>query len=240
MTVKEHYDHHLGDIYSWMSGDFETRQQEFRNFLQNNGIYPQSSQTAIDLGSGHGIQSVALARSGYQVIAVDFNEQLLKELATNSSGLPVRIVDGDILNLQAFANETPELILCWGDTLTHLRDIEAIRQFIADCSSILVPGGYLLLSFRDYSMPLSGDSRFIPVKSDESRILTCCLDYGKTHVSVTDILHFKTKHGWQQKVSSYQKVRISPAEIESFLLQDGLAVTFQDMQPGMTRFIARK
>ncbi|MEI6681326.1 MAG: class I SAM-dependent methyltransferase [Bacteroidota bacterium] len=240
MTVKEHYDHHLGDLYSWMSGDFETRKQEFRDFLETNGIHPGSSKIALDLGCGHGIQSVALAGTGYEVIAVDFNRQLLDELALNSSGLPVKIVDGDILDLSAYAKDKPELILCWGDTLTHLQDTGTIRQFLSDCSSILVPGGSLLLSFRDYSTPLSGDSRFIPVKSDESRILTCCLDYGKTHVMVTDILHFHTNEGWRQKVSSYYKVRIAPNEIIRILEQNDLSIIFRDIMFGMTRLIARK
>lgn len=46
-----------------------------------------------------------------------------------------------------------------------------------------------LLSFRDYSVPLQDEKRFIPVRSDEGRILTCFLEYSEDSVLVHDILH---------------------------------------------------
>lgn len=80
MTVKEHYDNHLGHIYSWMTGDFQTKCNEFRNFLTDNFILPSTNKIAIDLGAGHGLQSIPIAEIGFQVLAVDFNQQLLDEL----------------------------------------------------------------------------------------------------------------------------------------------------------------
>ena len=76
MSVKEHYDRHLGKFYSWMAGDFEAEQSLFQKFLYENKIVPASSKKAIDLGAGHGIQSVSLAMMGFEVTAVDFSEQL--------------------------------------------------------------------------------------------------------------------------------------------------------------------
>jgi hypothetical protein len=35
MTVKEHYDQHLGNFYAWMSGDFTEKQREQKNFGRN-------------------------------------------------------------------------------------------------------------------------------------------------------------------------------------------------------------
>ena len=76
MTTKEHYDKHLGNFYSWMTGDFESTQKEFLDFLYEHGLFPSSTKIALDLGAGHGIQSIPLARLGFQVKAVDFNQQL--------------------------------------------------------------------------------------------------------------------------------------------------------------------
>lgn len=205
MTVKEHYDRHLGNFYSWMTGDFETKRKEFQEFLSSHGVLPGSTKKAIDLGAGHGIQSVALANLGFDVTAVDFNEQLLKELDFHTMGMRVNIIYDDIRMVTRFKNLRPELIVCWGDTLTHLDDRTDIKKFLKDVSSVLEPGGKFLLSFRDYSTALSGDSRFIPVKNDASRILTCVLDYQEEFVTVTDLLHERTENGWQQKVSSYRK-----------------------------------
>lgn len=222
-----------------MTGDFPERTSEFKKFLADNSIIPNSNKVAIDLGAGHGIQSVPLAELGFNVIAVDFNDQLLSELTSNSKGLNILAINSDIRNIKSFADH-PELIVCCGDTLTHLDSKMEIESFISDIADSLCMEGRLILSFRDYSMPLTGISRFIPVKSDENKILMCILDYETEFVEVTDLLHEKTKSGWQQKVSSYRKVRLKTDEIVSILESCNLSITFNQIVNRLTTIIAVK
>lgn len=238
--VKEHYDKHLGNFYTWMSGDFHTNQEEFLHHLRELLLFPQGNGAALDLGAGHGIQAVALARSGYTVKAVDFNLQLLSELRQHAQGLPVEAIEGDILEVKSYVSPPPELVICWGDTLTHLPSRQEVVRFLQDICEVLAAPGRLLLSFRDYSQPLEGDSRFIPVKSDNQRILTCFLEYEPEFVRVTDLLHEKAEEGWMQKVSSYTKVRITPAEVVSVIESMGLKVAHQDLLRGLVRIVAQK
>jgi len=195
---------------------------------------------ALDLGAGHGIQSISLAKLGYTVKAIDFNKPLLSELEHNRRQLAVTGINDDIRQVKKYADPKPEVIICWGDTLTHLESLEEVRQFIIDCCDSLTDNGTLLLSFRDYSTALIGDNRFIPVKSDDTKILTCCLDYEDDRVRVTDLLHVKTEQGWQQKVSSYYKVRLSPKDIVDVIVECGLAVTFNEVINRMITLIAVK
>ena len=46
------------------------------------------------------------------------------------------------------------------------------------------------------------------VKNDDSRILTCFLEYFPHHVMVHDILYEKQGGKWIQKVGSYPKLRL--------------------------------
>jgi 2-polyprenyl-3-methyl-5-hydroxy-6-metoxy-1,4-benzoquinol methylase len=240
MTVKEHYERHLGNFYSWMAGDFETKRKEFQDFLSSHGITPRSTKRALDLGAGHGIQSVAMAHLGFDVTAVDFNEQLLKELDLHTMGMRVNIIRDDIRSVSRFGNLRPELIVCWGDTLTHLDDKEDVKRFIKDVCSVLEPDAKFLLSFRDYSTELTGAKRFIPVKSDDTRILTCFLEYDHDFVSVTDLLYEKIDHGWQQKVSSYRKVRVASSQVIELLGRNGMSIIENQIIQGMIALIAQK
>lgn len=239
MTVKEHYDQHLGQVYSWMAGDFSERTGEFKKFLTDHSIIPNSNKVALDLGAGHGIQSIPLAELGFSVIAVDFNEQLLSELKSYSKGLHILAKNADIRNIKRLA-DYPELIVCCGDTLSHLDSKQEIELFIANIADSLCMEGKLILSFRDYTEPLTGTNRFIPVKSDENKILTCILDYKTGFVEVTDLLHEKTESGWQQKVSSYRKVRLKTDEIVSMLEGCSLKITFNQIVNRLTTIIAVK
>ncbi|MEN7549435.1 methyltransferase domain-containing protein [Rapidithrix thailandica] len=240
MTVKEHYDTHLGNFYSWMAGDFTSKQKDFQQFLEKQKLTPTLSKIALDLGAGHGIQSVALGNLGFQVKALDFNKQLLSELQTNRQDLPIEIIEADIRSVENYEDLQPELIVCWGDTLTHLDNTTEVKEFIENCAKTLIPKGKLLLSFRDYTFELKGDKRFIPVKQDGEKILTCFLEYETERVRVTDLLYEKNGKGWEQKVSSYYKVRISPQEVEKTLVENGLTLRISQSINGLRMILAEK
>jgi hypothetical protein len=239
-TVKEHYDTHLGNFYSWMMGDMTNRQNEFQNFLIEHELLPHITKNAIDLGSGHGIQTVPLAKVGYSVKSLDFNIQLLNELAANTKDMNVEICRTDIREINRFYGFNPELIVCCGDTLLHLDNKQDIEQLIHGAAGILVESGKLLLTFRDYSTPLTGNSRFIPAKSDENRILTCILDYETDFINVTDLLYEKNTDGWEQKISFYRKVRIKQDEIVKIIERNNMTVQYNQTVNRMITIIACK
>lgn len=240
MNAKEHYDNHLGKVYSWMVGDFEGQREQFKAFLLEQGLTPQASKNAVDLGAGHGVQSVALAEVGYRVLAVDFNRQLLAELRANAKDREVATYMGDIRDIKKFSCDKPELILCWRDTLLHLNNKQEVEALIADVSEVLNDGGKAVFSFRDYSTPLRGTDRFINVRSDDHRILTCVLDFEADFVAVTDVLYEKRNGAWTQKVSAYRKVRLLPADVIGLLASNRLTVTFNETVKGLTTIIAQK
>jgi SAM-dependent methyltransferase len=226
--VKEHYDKHLSNFYSWMAGDFELLQESQGNFFAQHNILPGSTAAAIDLGAGHGAQSTALAKLGFHVTAIDFSAQLLAELGRNSRSLPVETVEDDIRNVSKYSYLKPELIVCMGDTLTHLESADEVERLVNDCAAMLQPGGRLVLSFRDYTRELKGNDRFIPVKNDGNRILTVFLEYFPGKVSVTDLLFERSGQSWEQKVSTYDKLRLDASEVSKLMVKAGLKVEFNE------------
>lgn len=213
MNAKDHYDNHLGSFYSWMVGDFEEKSREQEIFFKENHIAPTSNKVAFDLGAGHGLQSIALSRLGLSVKSVDFNKQLLDELALRKNTFDIEIIHDDILNYVKMASDQAELIVCMGDTLTHLESLQHVSVLLSEISKHLIQRGKVIFSFRDLTTELRNEQRFIPVKSDEHKILTCFLEYFPDYVLVHDILHEKKEGKWIQKVSAYPKLRLNATAI---------------------------
>ncbi len=196
-TVAEHYAQHLGSIYLWMAGGPEVALQAGGAEIEALNLPLAQGAAVFDLGAGFGMHSIPLARTGARVTAIDTSAELLHTLADLGGNLPIKPVNDDLLAFQSYITEAPSAILCMGDTITHLPELGAVDRLIASAAAELLPGGLFIASFRDYSVPFVGDQRFIPVRSDDTRILTCFLEYEPQAVIVHDILHQRTSEGWQ-------------------------------------------
>jgi SAM-dependent methyltransferase len=250
--VRRHYDKHLAAYYEWLAGDFEALCEEQRAFFAAKHIVPLARGTAsralaVDLGAGHGIHSIALAELGFHVKAVDFSRQLLDALGARAGqrGLEVEAWLDDIRNVGALVDiGSADVMLCMTDTIAHLASFDEVEIFILQCWSALRPGGKLVLSFRDYCVAFKGADRFIPVRSDDSRIATCILEYDDnedTYVTVTDQLYDRGEDGaWTQHVSSYRKLRVTEKTIERCLERCGFSISSKDTIRRMLYVIAEK
>lgn len=239
-TVAEHYERHLGPIYVWMAGGAEAALRAGSAEIEALKLPVARGDVLLDLGAGFGMHSIPLARKGARVTAIDTSAELLRTLTNLRGDLPVQAVNDDLLDFQRHIVETPSAILCMGDTITHLPDFGAVGKLVERASGELPPGGVLVVSFRDYSVPLSGDQRFIPVRSDEARILTCFLEYEAEAVLVHDILHERTSEGWQTRVGRYRKLRLSPERLIDRLQSNGFNVRREAGMRGMVRLVAQR
>lgn len=240
-TVREHYENLLADLYGWMSGEREAVFERNAEFFKSQKIVPQTTKFAVDLGAGNGFQTIPLARSGFSVSAVDLSVKLLRELKNQAGNLDVQIIEDDLLNFPSYCSTEPELIVCMGDTLTHLESSEKVSELIEKVSENLFVGGKFILSFRDYvSFELRGNQRFIPVRSDEEKIFTCFLEYEAETICVHDLLYTRREGEWEFQLSSYRKLRLDPNWIKNKLEQANLEIISESSNSGMIYLIAQK
>jgi hypothetical protein len=237
-SVQDHYSQHLGPVYAWMAGGIDSATQLGAEELEDLGIVPSASGLAVDLGAGFGMHSIPLARKGFKVLAIDSCVALLDELNAQKGKAPIEAVNDDLQWFHRHLSARPELVLCMGDTLTHLESEEAVSGLIKSIAAELPSGGRFVMTFRDYSTPLTAEKRFIPVRSDDNRILTCFLEYSESHVKVHDILHERDGNVWNLSVSAYQKLRLSPKWLARMLEETGFAVKQDTGASGMVRFLA--
>ena len=127
-SVKEHYDNLLASCYSWMCGGSDLKLKENRAFFLDHGIRPAHSAAAVDLGAGSGFQAIPLAEAGFKVTAIDVSGELLAQLNKAVGKLPIRTVQDDLLSFTEYSPEKIELIVCMGDTLTHLKALADVKE----------------------------------------------------------------------------------------------------------------
>lgn len=239
-TVKEHYDRFLAQQYAWMAGDFAVNVEKNRAFLAGQGIRPSGAGQAVDLGAGCGFMAIPLLEAGFFVTAVDFCKPLLDELRLHATSPHVRTVAGDVMDFPLWAGRDPELIVCMGDTLTHLLDTETVVRLIRQCHAELVPDGKLILSLRDYSREDAGSVVVIPVRRDADRIFLCRLEYQADHVGVTDVLYSRESGSWERSCGEYRKLRIAPGFLERELERAGFRIEKNSVGEGHIAIIAQK
>lgn len=240
-TAQEHYERFLGAIYSWMIGDVNIALERKRHFFRQIEIDSIPKGLAVDLGCGSGLQSIPLVELGFSVLAIDTCVELLAELRSNTHSLPIEIIQDNLLNFAKYLNQPAQLIICMGDTLTHLESLAAVQTLIKSASQVLVEEGLLVFTFRDYlSAELQTEQRFIPVRSDDTKILTCFLEYYQDFVVVYDLLYHKEGTQWKLSTSSYRKLRLDKNWLIQQMKDSKLTVVQETVEKGLVSLVIKK
>lgn len=240
-SAKQHYENLLAKHYSWMFGDFEKQVEENVNWFKKHAILPKSNPKAIDFGCGSGFQSFALAELGFKVTAVDFSQSLLDELKDRDEMGAIEVIQSDIMNPENYLYKAPfELVVCMGDTLSHLSSNQSLYNFFRIASDIIESEGYLILSFRDHSTELSGVDRFIPVQNDPDKIMTVFLEYESDYVLVHDLIYQRNGESWKFEKSVYKKVRVSADQVKTHLEKTNFGIKHIRSEQGVVHIIAVK
>jgi len=230
-TVQEHYDTHLAEHYDWMFGvPLESKVAE-QKILLHEILGTETHGAAVDLGCGSGFQTLALADLGYEVLAMDISARLLRDLRARVGSRRISVKHANVLTLDSLvAKESVSVAVCMGDTLTHLSSRHEVSRLFQSASRALQPGGRFIVTYRDLAEgELKGLDRFIAVRSDERRVMTCFLEFETPEtVVVHDLINTRDAEGqWTLHKSSYTKLRLPVAWVAAELGAAGLSISDQ-------------
>ena len=101
----------------------------------------------LEIGAGTGRYSIALAREGMDVTAVELVESNLAVLKKNCEGIEgIRAYQGDATDLSRFEDQSFDVTLVLGP-LYHLYETEDVRKAIDEAIRVTKKGGVILFAF---------------------------------------------------------------------------------------------
>lgn len=245
-AVARHYREFLGEHYRWTVAGAGEPEARARLWLDARALL--GARRVLDLGAGFGAHTSPLAQAGAEVTAVDLDAGLLEQLREGLGDAEDRVtaVPAELVAwLEAETGSTSEgfdLVLCVGDTLTHLPDAAHVGRLLRGVGRRLTGDGVLVLAWRDNSGPLpQGTARFLPVARERSRSMHCFLEeVDADRVRVTDVLTEVADEGPRTRFSDYHKLRLGADRVRALAEAAGLELVASHLESGMTEHHYRR
>lgn len=122
-------------------------QLEYATTMEYIHRYTQLGAKVLEIGAGTGRYSIALAKEGYKVTAVEMVESNLKVLRKNSRDVKeIESHQGDALNLSRFKDNQFDVTLLFGP-MYHLYDKEDVHKAIDEAVRVTKNDGIILVAF---------------------------------------------------------------------------------------------
>jgi SAM-dependent methyltransferase len=156
MGTSQFYDD-LADYYDLIYADWEgsmARQGEGMHQMLA-AHFPQKRPgdvSVLDVSAGIGTQALPLARLGYRVTARDLSPGAIERLSREADvrGLSIDAGAADMRSVAGSLSGRFDSIICMDNAIPHLQTDEEILSTLQGFQRLLVPGGAVLVSVRDY------------------------------------------------------------------------------------------
>ena len=142
----------LSDFYNQINEDerlAQTKQGRLEYFTTMHYIHrcADKNSKVLEIGAGTGRYSIALAREGMDVTAVELVESNITELREKSRGIKnIQSFQGDATNLECFTDNSFDATLSLGP-MYHLYDEVEVNKAIDEAIRVTKPGGAILFAF---------------------------------------------------------------------------------------------
>jgi SAM-dependent methyltransferase len=216
MNSKDFYNE-ISGIYEKMI-DFEKKLKLRVDAYKN--IFPENGKV-IDIGSGIGMDSVALALNGHEVVSCDISPYMIEQVNRNAAKYNVNInteVNSfDTIGINYFGKFN--YVVSVGNTIAHLKPGE-LNKAIKKIYRLLKPGGKIFLHILNYDLIIKESKRINNIANREGMIIIRFCDFGKKDIDF-NILSFPAKNPKDFKIITTKHYPHSAQNIRSKLKEIG-------------------
>ncbi len=99
----------------------------------------------VDLACGTGIVTTRLAQAGYDMIGIDFSEEML-EIAREKSNGDILFLQQDMREMELYGTVAAMVCLC--DGMNYILEPQDLQQVFTKANNYLDPGGVLIFDLK--------------------------------------------------------------------------------------------
>jgi len=183
----------------------------------------------LDMACGSGRHSVALASLGYRVVAFDTSEGMITAARNHAKDNNVE-VEFHIADMQSFSSivdESFDVVLCLGNSLGLLPDIEVLQNVVEAVYNVLSPSGSFIFQVLNFEEILNSGFRFFPIKggitdTGEEVVFSRFYEHNDEHLSTLVATSFVKKgRDWATAISTQRVLHTNQEVVKKALISAG-------------------
>ncbi|QGU96312.1 methyltransferase domain-containing protein [Clostridium bovifaecis] len=157
------------------------------NFIKKRA---KDKKRILDLAAGTGNYSIALAKEGYDVVAIDLDSEMVRKIKEKARGKEVKIraISMDMKEVDKIEDKF-DLIFCIGNSLVHLDSKEEIEEVISKLYNLLNKDGVLIIQIINYDRIIEKNIKGLPTIDRSEKGIRFVRDYEEKDGKIL----FKTK-----------------------------------------------
>jgi len=209
--------------------DWESRLSREMPFLLSL-IENTEKPRVLDMACGSGRHSIALAARGTEVIGIDASKSMIeaaKRHAENEGVVPNFIV-GDMETIRTTVDGPFDLVICLGNSLALVKDIDTLKHVVKDVFNLLKDGGSFVVQVLNFEEIHWTGFRNFPLKTGtlsngEEITFARLFEHSDYPFSSTLVMSaFKKQEGeWTSEVSTQKVLNLKHDKMKSILQEIG-------------------
>lgn len=184
--------------------------------------------SVLDCGCGTGRHAILFARNGLRVIGTDVDPEMIMLARENAAaaGVDARFEVAAFSEIcRLFPAPRFDAVICVGNSLSQLPDLNAVEEAIRAFASVCRRGGMLVLHLLNYHSLLKRDMVAQPLRVagvERNRELFQKIFLPRAHEVEIIMVHAREgSAGWRSDVTRGALLPIDAAELEGFVARAG-------------------
>lgn len=174
----------------------------------------------LDVAAGTGNYSLALGKEGYDVTAIDLDEEMVANIIEKGNVMNIN-VDAKVLNMLDIDSIEEEFdgIVCIGNSLVHLKDENEILKCLRAMKSLLNDNGDLIIQIVNYDRVIVNDVKSLPIIDRPEEDVKFVRDY--VHEDGSILFNTTLVVGEKEYKNSIPLYPLKSKDLERLLIESG-------------------